>query len=209
MKKVLFAFSFVAISSLLLAVESVETSDQIEQKKVSEPQSKSRTILMTDESVISDLNRRQAELDEWKSKLEAKEKELEIREKMLSEKVNELQVLRDSIQGVQAADREKMNQRVQKLVEITEKMSPKAAAKMIGELEERLAVDVITKVTPERVGKIMNLIPSDKSARLSELMTLGVVSQNLNRDVAGKKASKGAGGESSDPNRKGGEKNGN
>jgi flagellar motility protein MotE (MotC chaperone) len=62
-------------------------------------------------------------------------------------------------------------------METFEGMSPKAAAQVIGGVEEELAVMALSRLTSVKAGKILGNLKADKSARLSEMMAYGKASK--------------------------------
>ena len=55
------------------------------------------------------------------------------------------------------------------MIETLEGMSPKAAAQVIGGVEDELAVLALGRLTSSKAGKILANLKSEKSARLAEM----------------------------------------
>ena len=68
-------------------------------------------------------------------------------------------------------------EQVNKLMETFEGMSPKAAAQVLGSVEDELAVMALSRLTSLKAGKILGNLKADKSARLSEMMAYGKASK--------------------------------
>lgn len=116
------------------------------------------------------------------SKLSERKKELDLREKQLNELEEELHKQRDEVEArirkleemrvqiavvlkerVQADD-----EKVNRLVDIFSNMKPQQAAKILGEVDESLAVEAIGRMKKKTAAEILNLLPAAKAQVLSE-----------------------------------------
>ncbi len=126
------------------------------------------------EKQLDDVKRARESVEKKQKELAAKEAELAARERALDEELKKLKELRDVI-GKAEGDKKKENEeRVAKVIETLETMSPKAAAPVLNGLEETLAVSAISKMSTAKLAKIMNLLDPAKASRLTELLA-GVV----------------------------------
>jgi len=64
----------------------------------------------------------------------------------------------------------KDEEKIAKLVEMFESMSPKAAAQIVGSVDLKLATQAMSRVTPQKLGKILAAMPSQKSSQLTEAL---------------------------------------
>ena len=86
----------------------------------------------------------------------------------VDKRLQELSGLREKI-AQQLKDRVEQDQtRVDKLVQVYSSMKPQSAAKVVETINEDLAVEVLTKMKQKNAAEILNLLPADKSQRLSE-----------------------------------------
>lgn len=129
---------------------------------------------LADEVAIGDLRRQREEIEALKKDLAAKEAELAARETALNEEIKKLEELRDDIGKIDQSRKKDNEERVSKLIETLEGMSPKAAAAMLSTMEEALAVQAIYRMDTAKVAKVLGKIEPGKSSKLVEIMA-GVV----------------------------------
>lgn len=125
---------------------------------------------------MEDLRRKELELKQKEEALGKLEADLKLREEAVNGELQKLRELRKEITTVQEEKDKKESQKIEKLVEIFEKMSPRQAALVLAEVEEKLVVEAFERVDSERVAKIMGKMDPVKSSRISELMVRGKVS---------------------------------
>jgi flagellar motility protein MotE (MotC chaperone) len=128
------------------------------------------TACLTSEVAFEDMKKNRAEIEAQKKEIAKKEADLKSREKILNEELKRLEELRDIVSKVQQVKKKEDSEKVAKLVETILTMSPKAAAKMIANLDDQLAVESMLQMDTVKLAKIMNLLDPKKSSQLSELM---------------------------------------
>lgn len=140
-----------------------------------------KTVIRQDESAclvepaaIEDLKKQKEVLQAQMNELSARESELKAREAALNEEFKKLEVLRGDLGKIEGSRRQENEGRIGKLVETFETMSPKAASQVIAGLDESLAVAAMSKISTQKLAKILNVMEPRRSARLTELMA-GVV----------------------------------
>ncbi|OFZ21040.1 MAG: hypothetical protein A2X94_06830 [Bdellovibrionales bacterium GWB1_55_8] len=132
---------------------------------------------LTDPSVIEDLRKQREALQVRERNLVAKEAEFKAREDAIAEELKKFDGIRKELAKVQESRKSENDERVNKLVETFETMSPKAASQLLTSLDETLAVSAMSRISTQRLAKIMNLMDPAKSSRLTELLA-GVVRAN-------------------------------
>lgn len=157
------AFGYCAISLAAYAADAPAPQQQTYVKKNSDQ-------CITHEGAIEDMRKRRDEIELRAKELSARESELTAREKALEDELKKIQLVRDDIAKIEEVARKQNEEKVSKIVETIEAMSPKSAAKMIAELDERLAVSTIERLSTPRLAKIMNLMEPETSSRLNEIM---------------------------------------
>lgn len=165
MKLKVFVFTVIGIISVLLLSQEVAISSS--DKKIDQ----SRCIASPE--VISDLKQQREELDKKEADLKKREEEFIKKEKSLQDELNKLEEVKKEFLGIKQQFDQKKEEQLAKFVETLERMSPKATAKVLGKVDERLAVQVMTRISTEKLAKVMNVMPTEKSSRLSELLTIG------------------------------------
>jgi flagellar motility protein MotE (MotC chaperone) len=129
---------------------------------------------LADPAAVEDLQRRRDELDARDKDLKTRETELKARERALEEELQKIAAVREDIEKIEGARKKESSDKVAKLVETFETMSPKAASALMTTLDESLAVAAMAKISTAKLARIMNSMEPRKSARLSELLA-GVV----------------------------------
>jgi flagellar motility protein MotE (MotC chaperone) len=142
------------------------------------------TGCLSEPSVLADLQSQRERLVQRENDLASKESELKVREQAVAEQLKKLEEIRADIAKTQEFNKKDSEEKIAKVVDMIQNMSPKAAAKVINELDESLAVAAIDKMDTAKLSKIMNNLEPKKSSRLSEILA-GVVRA---RDVAASQA---------------------
>lgn len=148
--------------------------------------------------------------------MRAQREKIQLREKELAQKEGELKALQGAVQDefkkleqlradmakVETLKKKENEEKVAKIVETLEGMSPKAASQLLGTLDEALAVTAMQRMSTAKLAKVMNVMEPGRSSRLTELLA-GVARV---RSVLPQSASNGAA-VAADQSRKGGDKN--
>lgn len=128
---------------------------------------------IVDEGVVTEIREERDRLKKKEAELQALEADLKKREEALQEQVAKLDELQKEVSKKKDGTQKMNEETVARLVETLEKMSPKAAAKMIAEIDEQLAVTTMSRMNTTILSKLMTNLDPQKSTRLSELMVLG------------------------------------
>lgn len=128
---------------------------------------------LASEEIIADIQLRERKLKEREAQLAEREKDLEAQQKIIGEELAKLDAARSEIQGAHAKAMAEHEERVNKLIETFETMSPKAAAGVINGVDEELAVTALSRLSTTKAGKILANLSPQKSSKLSELMAFG------------------------------------
>jgi flagellar motility protein MotE (MotC chaperone) len=136
-------------------------------------------VCLGDPAAIEDLKHRREELEARKAQLDARENELKTREKALDEQLAKIEQVRDDVEKIDGARKKENDEKVAKLVETIQTMSPKAASALLGALDETLAVATMARMDTPRLAKIMNLVDAAKAARLTEILAGVVRARNI------------------------------
>jgi len=173
---------------------------------------------LVDESAVDDLRRRRDQLDERERSLVERERAFELKEKAIAEQVARLDSVRSAIEREKDLRKKESQEKVSKLVETFETMTPKTAAPILATLDETLAVEVMRRLSTQKLAKILNFVEPARSARLTErLVGASDGESSLNRAGASNGASQsvaadrqpssegGVGAAAANPSAKGGE----
>lgn len=121
-----------------------------------------------DLSYYAKLNEKREELDLREKELGELEEELHKQKAEVEARIQHLEGLREQIAGVLKEKVEVDQEKVNRLVEFYSNMKPQQAAKVIGTLNEDLAIEVLGKMKKKSAAEIMNLLEPDKAQVLSE-----------------------------------------
>ena len=177
------ALVFLVLSSGSEISSSSEVSSQPVKLPAGEPTSSTSAPLanrtIPNESTLDDIQRQREALETRKKELDVLDAELKGRAAAVDEQVKRLDQLREELNKTTASKLVENAEKVSRLVETFEKMSPKSAAPLIAGLEENLAVAVIAQISTDKLAKIMSAMDPQRSGRLTEKFA-GVVRPRLN-----------------------------
>jgi flagellar motility protein MotE (MotC chaperone) len=112
------------------------------------------------------------ELAARRLELEAREAALRVLEQDLARKIDELAKLREEAVAAITPAQEREKRDLRKLVGFYGAMKPQNAARLLEELPEKQAADVLGAMAPRQAGKILNAMGSERARNLS-LRVLG------------------------------------
>lgn len=186
------------------AVAAAETTSESEATTIAAPPEPPKRApasaggCLLDENALEDLKQKRSELAAKAHELAQKENELKAAKTALEEELKKISAVRDEIEKMQSLNKKDQEEKVGKLVEAFETMSPKAAAQLLASIDEVLAVEAMGRISTQKLAKIMNIMDPGALSKLTE--KLAGVTQ------AKKLASHGAL-EVTSESKKGGEKN--
>ena len=122
------------------------------------------------ESALEDLKQRRLELDAREHALATQETELKAGKAALEEELKKISSVRDAIVKLQTLHKKDQEEKVAKLVEAFETMSPKASSQLLSGVDEVLAVEAMGKISTQKLAKIMNVMETRALTRLTERM---------------------------------------
>ncbi|NUM87594.1 MAG: hypothetical protein HUU37_00180 [Bdellovibrionales bacterium] len=173
-------FYLVAFAALLIAFQVVAENAAEEKQKDAAPagstpvaQAKKEDaaagtpVALTMEG-IQELEKRKQELEARERLLNERARALEVQEKLLKEKMAKMEELNRKMSERLDKFKKEHEEKVQKLVTMTETMRPQAAADYLEKLDPELAVEIIGRINVTKAAKIMNLVNKEKGARLTE-----------------------------------------
>jgi flagellar motility protein MotE (MotC chaperone) len=150
---------------------SPEKQVEVESKK--EPVSNVEVEGCLPKSALEDIAKRKKELDDREARLTARDQELSAREKAAQDELKKIQAVRSEIEQVQGAKQKENEEKIARIVELLEGMTPKAASQLVATYDERLAVVAMSRMSTQKLSKILNLMEPKRSVRLMELLAGG------------------------------------
>jgi flagellar motility protein MotE (MotC chaperone) len=169
----LLAFASVPFAIGIAEDNHSQDSKDVAVEKLSPAASVAASECLASEEVIRDLETREKKIKQKEEALVEKEKELAAQQLAIKEEMNKLEQRQGEIQSAKSKELAANEEKVSKLIETLESMSPKAAAAVLGGVDEELAVVALSRLTSVKAGKILSNLKNDKSSRLSELMAYG------------------------------------
>ena len=156
------------------AAEQTEGSSFKENAK--EPRASEPVIQKTDEGCLADsatlmdLRRQKIELETRIRELNSRDADLKAREQALNDQMKSLATTRDELEKIDQSRKAEGEAKVAKLVEAVENMNPKAAAQLLGTVDEGLATATMARLTTGKLAKVLNVMDPARSTKLSELL---------------------------------------
>lgn len=117
---------------------------------------------------LSMADRKKRQLDERIAMLGKRERQLKQLEKSIDEKLKRLDDERKFFAQSIQQEKELQGQRLDKLVQLYDKMEPKKAAPVFEKMDEDLVVALFKKLRQKQVTLILETMNADKSVKLSE-----------------------------------------
>jgi flagellar motility protein MotE (MotC chaperone) len=140
-----------------------------EQKKDSKT-----TPVKIDKKVVKetiDLNfliQKKAQIEKEEKRIEEKKSELLAIQDDINKKIAELTKLRDDIKSEKAQKKASEEQQFKHLIKIYAAMKPQNAADLIEKLDLKLAIELLSRMKGDDVGKILSYVKIEKAAKISE-----------------------------------------
>ena len=125
---------------------------------------------LADPAVVGDLKAQRDLLLKRNQEFEKREEEIKARENALAEQIAKLEALRKEVVGLEDTQKAANEERIAKMVAAVEKMNPKNTAQIIVQIKEPIAINTMSKLSVEKLAKVMNSMEPAKSSRLSMLM---------------------------------------
>ncbi len=143
---------------------------------------------LVSEEAVADLQAREQRLEEQTAALASKEEELKALESAIKKQLAELDESKKQIKGLKETQIAQNEEKVKRLIDTFETMSPKAAAKVIAEVDESLAVVALSRLSTTKAGKILSNLKPEQASKLSEMMAMGTSRKEGNNAESNKRA---------------------
>lgn len=147
---------------------------------------------LSDPVVLDEIAKKRQEIEARQKDLQAKDAELKARETAINDELKKLTDMRDEIAKLDTSRRQQNQEKVAKVIETLQTMSPKASAQMLTTLDDGLAVSVISQMDTVKLSKIMNIMEPKRASKLTELLAGVVRAHTASNDPAETTASEAA-----------------
>jgi flagellar motility protein MotE (MotC chaperone) len=128
------------------------------------------TGCIVDEQAVSDLKHRWLEVDQRSQELQARESELKAKERAVDEEYKKIIAAKEELEILRGSFKKENEEKIAKIVETLESMSPKASAQLLSTLDEPLAVRAIQRLSTQKLAKVLAGMEPARAARLTEVM---------------------------------------
>ncbi len=155
----------VGLGSIFMETDAVAAEIQ---KDTAEAPKEDAKVGKKDELNLKLLNAQKAALAAEEKRLAQKKAELVAIEKELNNKIEKLTQLRNEIRSEIAGKEGVEAKKLKHLIKIYSVMKPQSAAVLIEKLDKNLAVELLSKMKGDAVGKILSYVDTGKAAAISE-----------------------------------------
>ncbi len=114
------------------------------------------------------LIQKKAQFEEEEKRIAERKSELLAIQNDINKKIEELTKLRDEIKSEKAQKKAAEEQQFKHLIKIYSAMKPQNAAELIEKLDIKLAIELLSRMKGEDVGRILSFVKIDKAAKISE-----------------------------------------
>lgn len=121
--------------------------------------------------ILISIERESARLSERETLLDSREMELKTLEAEVDKKLAAMQELREELVKLLDRKQREEGRRVGELSAIYERMEPGKAARLIKELDEQLAIELLIGIKKKTAGKILDNLDAETATKLSRAFT--------------------------------------
>jgi flagellar motility protein MotE (MotC chaperone) len=114
------------------------------------------------------LIQKKAQFEQEEKSIAEKKSELLAIQDDINKKIVELTKLRDEIKSEKAQKKAAEEQQFKHLIKIYSAMKPQSAADLIEKLDIKLAIELLSRMKGDDVGKILSFVKIEKAAKISE-----------------------------------------
>ena len=114
------------------------------------------------------LIQQKAEFEKEEKRIEKKKVELLAIQDDINKKIATLTKIRDEIKSEKAKKKAAEEQQFKHLIKVYSAMKPQNAAELIERLDINLAIELLSKMKGDDVGKILSFVKIEKAAKISE-----------------------------------------
>jgi flagellar motility protein MotE (MotC chaperone) len=114
------------------------------------------------------LIQKKAQFEKEEKRIAVKKSELLAIQDDINKKIAELTKLRDEIKSEKSQKKAAEDQQFKHLIKIYSAMKPQNAADLIEKLDLKLAIELLSRMKGDDVGKILSFVKIEKAAKISE-----------------------------------------
>jgi len=155
----------VGLGSMFMETDAIAAEIQEDSKEAAK---KDAQVGQDDKLDLKLLNTKKAALAAEEKRLAQKKAELVAIQKELNNKLEKLTQLRNEIRSEIAGKKAVETKKLKHLIKVYSAMKPQSAAVLIEKLNKNLAVELLSNMKGDAVGKILSYVDSGKAAAISE-----------------------------------------
>ena len=155
----------VGLGSIFMETDAIAAAIQ---KDTAEAAEEDAQVGKKNELDLKLLNTKKAALAAEEKRIAVKKAELVAIQEELNNKIEKLTKLRNEIRSEVAGKNAVEAKKLKHLIKVYSAMKPQSAAVLIEKLDQNLAVELLSKMKGEAVGKILSYVDTGKAAAISE-----------------------------------------
>ena len=155
----------VGLGSIFMETDAIAAAIQ---KDTAEAAEEDAQVGKKDELDLKLLNTKKAALAAEEKRIAVKKAELIAIQKELNNKLEKLTQLRNEIRSEIAGKKTAEAKQLKHLIKVYSAMKPQSAAVLIEKLDKNLAVELLSNMKGDDVGKILSYVDTGKAAAISE-----------------------------------------
>ena len=155
----------VGLGSMFMETDAIAAEIQEDSKEAAK---KDAQVGKDDKLDLELLNAKKVALAAKEKRLAQKKAELVAIQEELNNKLEKLTQLRNEIRSEIAGKKAVENKKLKHLIKIYSAMKPQSAAVLIEKLDKNLAVELLSNMKGDAVGKILSYVDTGKAAAISE-----------------------------------------
>ena len=138
--------------------------------KWADPETMELEFSETQTRVLKELKERRTSLDNRESRIQQREALLKVTERRIEEKISELESIRTEMQELLGSQSKEEEARLQSLVKIYSGMKPKDAAAIFDNLDMKILIQVVGRMSERKTAPIMATMNIQKAQELTTLL---------------------------------------
>jgi flagellar motility protein MotE (MotC chaperone) len=123
--------------------------------------------------IFTELDKRRAELEKKRDRLESREREVVEQEQELAVNLSELRQLTQKLRDDRTKKGIERDAQLEQLANVYVSMKPEEAARLLGQLDNMIALDLIKKMPEKRIGQLLSLMEPERALLMTKMLTGG------------------------------------
>jgi flagellar motility protein MotE (MotC chaperone) len=121
--------------------------------------------------IATELDKRRAELEKKKESIDERQREVSEKEQELAIKLSELRQLTQKLRDERTKKGVERDAQLEQLANVYVSMKPEEAARLLGQLDNMIALDLIKKMPEKRIGQLLSLMEPERALLMTKMLT--------------------------------------